>query len=112
MRVWVLSQFYDCPEHDWPWPVCTAYGVDPHGPGRLSAVNTDFALVSIETSPVHIEAMKQDARIVYCGRDYDTPPPELLSTYQSKLDPMVQYMFIGQVIARLAQTEPAFYAKN
>ena len=106
MRVWVMTKFYDCPEHNWPWPVCTAYGQNHHGPGRQ---HPEWALVNMETSPVQIEAMDEDPRVIYCGKEFDSPPAQLLETFKELLDPKTRYLFMGQVIAKLAQTEWAFY---
>jgi hypothetical protein len=108
MRVWMLTKFYDCPEFDWRWPVCHAYGFSPYCPMK-PADPDGFALVKLDTTPQHVEAIKQDPRVIYCGKDYDAPPKELLALYAGMLDPAVTYMFLGQVIARLAQQEPAFY---
>lgn len=112
MRVWVLSKHYDCPEHEHPWPVVTAYGVDHHCPGRPALDNGVYALMSIETDPEHINAMREDPRIIYCGRSFSTPPQILLELYRHKLDPNTTYLFMGQVIEQLAQSEPAFYHKD
>lgn len=107
-EVWMLSQFYLDPLHNWDVPVCTAYGgnyVCPRHPDTPDG----YALVLLDTSPQQIEAAKQDPRVVVCGRDYDTPPAQLLSTYASWLDPNTNYLFVGQVLARLAQTDPGYY---
>jgi hypothetical protein len=95
------------PIHNWTVPVCTAYGGNYLCP-RLPETADGWALVLIETSPQQIEAAKQDPRVVYCGKDYNTPPPQVLTTYASWLDPAVNYMFMGQVLAKLAETEPIF----
>jgi hypothetical protein len=108
MQVWMLSKFYDCEVHNWIWPVCAAYGDGPYCP-RHPATADSWALVKLWTSPQQIEAAKQDPRVIVCGKDYDAPPTEVLSTYSAWLDPAVTYMFMGQVIARLAQLEPIFY---
>jgi len=106
-EVWMLSQFYLDPIHNWNVPVCTAYGGnfvcprDPHTPDG-------WALVLIDTSPQQIEAARQDPRVVVCGKNYDPPPQQALTEYASWLDPSTTYMFMGQVLAQLAQTEPAF----
>jgi hypothetical protein len=108
MNVWMLSKFYDCEVHGWIWPVCAAYGDGPYVP-RHPDTPDGWALVKVWTSPQQMEAAKQDPRVIVCGKDYNTPPRELLDAYASWLDPAVTYMFIGQVIARLAETEPIFH---
>jgi hypothetical protein len=105
-KVWVLSKFYDCPEHEWPWPVCTAYG---DGHYSVREADSDWALVKMDSSPQHVEAMKEDPRVIYCGRDHDTPPTLMLQVFKDKLAPGVNYMFVGQIIAALAQTNPGYY---
>jgi hypothetical protein len=114
MKAWVLTQFYQCPEFDWPWPVCSSYGDAPYCPQQpVDPVNTGgWALVHMHTTYQHIEAMKLDPRVLYCGQDYDAPPQQMLDTYKQLLDPNVNYMFIGQVIAKLAQSEPCFAECN
>lgn len=107
-NVWVLTQFYDCPEFDWPWPVCTAYGDGHFCPGKPSP-DSEWALVQMDTTPQHVDAMKEDPRVIYCGMDYDAPPAFMLEVFKDKINPATNYMFIGQVVAALAQSEPAYY---
>ncbi len=104
----MLSKFYQCPEFNWPWPVCAAYGDNIYCP-QMPKSSDGWALVHIYTSPQHVGAIPDDPRVIYCGKEWDTPPKQVLDTYADVLDPKVTYMFMGQVIARLAQQEPAYY---
>jgi hypothetical protein len=109
MDVWMLSKFYDCEVHGWAWPVCAAYGDAPRV-NRHAEDPDGWALVKVWTSPQQIEAAKQDPRVIVCGKDFNAPPRELLEAYASWLDPTVTYMFMGQVIAKLAEAEPIFHS--
>jgi hypothetical protein len=112
MRIWMLSQGYECPErsafHQQLFPVCSAYGYHYRYAVPLITPD-DWQLVQIDTTPLQIEAAKQDPRIIVCGKDYDTPPAKVMEIYKDWLDPNTTYMFMGQVIAKLAQTNLAFY---
>lgn len=108
----MLSQGYDCPErsalHKQMFPVCSAYGYNyRHAIPLLTPV--DWQLVQMDTTPTQLEAAKQDPRVIVCGKDYDPPPAKVLEVYKDWLDPNVTYLFMGQVIARLAQREIGFY---
>lgn len=112
MRVWMLSQGYHCPDrsdfHNTKFPVCSAYGYNFHMVRQL--VNeTDWELVQIDTTVHQIEAAQQDPRVIYCGVRDDDPPAKLLEVYADLLDPNKTYITVGQVIARLAKTEPSFH---
>jgi len=105
---WFLSQFYDDPLHiAGPMPVCMAYGSAVPGFHWLLA-GSGWGLVLMYTSPPQIDASKQDERVVYCGTSYSKPPAKLLEAYASMLDPEETYTTMGQVLAKLAETEPLF----
>jgi hypothetical protein len=109
MRIWVLTKFYQCPEFDWPWPVCAAYGEAPYCPWHSRTdVYNDWAMVKLWTSPVQIEAMKQDPRVVPVGGDWDPVPQQVIEVFSRWLDPNVTYQCMGQLIAKLGQWEPCF----
>ena len=108
---WMLSKFYHDPIHGWDVPVCSAYGGNfvcvrhPDPPG-------EWGLVYLDTTLQQVEAAKQDPRVVVCGKAYDPPPKKLLQEWASWLDPNVTYLFMGQVLSKLSETEPAFAAPS
>jgi hypothetical protein len=110
MRIWVLSQFYICPEFGFIWPICSAYGDSPCCPWHpMDAVETGaWGLIRLSTTYQHIEAMKLDPRCLYVGGDYDTPHQQVLDTFSRWLDPNKTYMFMGQVICDLGKWSPTF----
>jgi hypothetical protein len=112
MRIWMLSQFYHCPEHSKNLgvlqPVCNAYGYNYHNV-IAGKTEDEWQLVEIFTTVGQLEAAKKDPRVVICGKDYNKPPAKLLEVYKDWLDPSETYMFMGQVIARLAEKVPAFH---
>jgi len=111
-QVWMLSQFYTDPIHSAnlgvDLPVCLAYGENFHCCGHPETAD-GWALVHIWSAQQQIEAARQDPRVIVCGKDYDTPPAKVLEVYKDWLTPNTAYMFMGQLIARLAQIEPTFY---
>lgn len=114
MRMWMLSQRYQCPLHPegnpsaprWNLPVCSAYGGDYISPNSPDAT---WELVLIVTTPQQLEAAKKDPRVVVCGKLYSKPPAQLLQAYAKWLDPTETYQFLGQVLDKLAETEPMFH---
>ena len=106
-NAWFLTQFYLDPIHNWHVPVCSAYGGNFLCP-RNPDTDDGWALVTMDTSPQQMEAAAQDPRVIVCGKEYSTPPTQVLAAYASWLDPNVNYMFMGQVLTKLAETEPAF----
>lgn len=107
LDIWLLSQYY-VDDRGWTYPVAFDYGEHYFAP--LHPETPDgWSLVRLAADSHQLDAAKQDPRVVYCGRDYDTPPAKMLEVYASQLDPNVTYMFLGQVLARLAQTEPSYY---
>lgn len=108
-KVWMLTKFYDCEVHGWKWPVAAAYGNLPYVPLHPPDLENGWALVHVTVTPPQIEAAKKDPRVVYCGKDYNRPPQQVLDTYKDWLDPNTTYQFMGQVIAALAEREPKFY---
>lgn len=114
IKVWMLSQMYSCPIHPcdggtaprWQVPVCNAYGREHLF--HLQSPTTQWCLVQIVTTPPQLAAAKLDPRVVVCGRHYSKPPQQLLDAYASMLDPTVTYQFVGQVLEKLAESEPLF----
>lgn len=107
LSVWFLTQHY-IDETGWMHPVAYDYGQHFFCP-VTPATPDEWALVRVAIDVHQIEAAKQDPRLIYCGREYNTPPPKLLEVYASKLDPGATYAFFGQVLATLAETEPNYY---
>jgi hypothetical protein len=104
--IWFLSQFYDDPLHTaGPLPVCGAYG-STYGFHCLPGAT--WGLVLMWTTPPQVDAAKQDDRVVFCGTNYNTPPAQLLTAYAALLDPTVTYTFMGQLLVKLAESEPLF----
>lgn len=110
MRVWVMSQFYMCPEFDFIWPVCSAYGEGCNCPWHtLDAVESgQWGLIRMSTTGEHIEAMKDDPRVLYVGDDWAPVHPKVIEIFGQWLDPTANYLFMGQVISKLAQWSPTF----
>jgi hypothetical protein len=105
-RAWFLSKFYADPLHPHGLlPVCRAYG-SAFGHHRFE--DSDWGLVLMYTSPPQIEASRQDERVVFCGTDYSKPPAQVLECYAALLDPTETYQSMGQLLAKLAETEPLF----
>ena len=104
--IWFLTKFYDDPLHEAaPLPVCTAYG-SYFGFHRLDGA--DWGLCLMWSTPPQLDAAKQDDRVVFCGTNYNTPPAQLLTAYASLLDPEATYTMMGQVLVKLADSEPLF----
>ena len=110
--MWFLSQFYTDPLHSenlgCNLPVCSAYGQNYHAV-QVPSAPEGWGLVMMRTTFQQIEAARQDPRVIVCGKDYDAVPAKMLEVFGSQLDPSVTYMFIGQVISRLAQSEISYY---
>ena len=110
--MWFLSQFYTDPLHSanlgCDLPVCSAYGLNYHAV-QVPPTPDAWGLVTMWTSIQQIEAARQDPRVIVCGKDYDPPPAKVLEVFGSQLDPGVTYLFMGQVIARLAQSDMSYY---
>lgn len=111
-QIWMLSQFYTDPLHSVnlgvDLPVCLAYGENFHC-FKHPETPDGWGLVHIWATLQHIEAARQDPRIIVCGREYDAVPAKVLEVYKDLLDPDTTYMLMGQVIAKLAQAEPSIY---
>lgn len=105
-QAWFLSKFYDDPLHTaGPLPVCTAYG-SVFGFHRPEG--SEWGLILMYTTPPQIDAAKQDERVVFCGTSYSRPPIQALSCYASYLEPNETYTSMGQMLAKIAETEPLF----
>lgn len=115
IKVWMLSQLYECPIHPcdgnpdgtgWEVPVCGAYGRD-HFFHRMNG--SGWCLAHIVTTPQQLEAAKKDPRVVVCGKHHAKPPAKLLEVYAAWLDPNEAYRCVGEVLEKLAETEPMFH---
>lgn len=112
LLIWFLSQSFtddtgmlrpvaqDYGQH-WFWPVCPA-------------TEDEWKLVRVALDNHQLDAAKQDSRVVYCGirEGFDPPPPQLLQIYADQLDPSTSYMFFGQVLAKLAQSNANYYQEQ
>jgi len=109
----MLSQYYEDPLHPaddpdaprWKMPVATAYGINYK---YHASDDADWCLCQLDIGAHQIEASKLDPRVVYIGKEYNKPPAQFLAAFASRLDPEETYIFVGQVLAKLAETEPWF----
>jgi hypothetical protein len=109
MKRWVLSQFQLEQEGGYFRPVVADYAVGcrwPNGP----TVEDGWSLVEIDSSPVQLEAIQQDPRIVVCPLVFDPTPlsQQIIDAYADKGAALG--MSMGALLAMLAETEPLYGA--
>lgn len=103
--VWMLSQFYKEPAHGWDWPVAASYS-DGHECPRHPDAPGGWALVRCNASSHQVEAAALDPRVQPYRTLWDALTPETVAAYQQQ--GAAVGMMLGQLIQRLAQSDPGF----
>lgn len=105
---WVLSQFFTDDALNMRVPVARAYSTGYWRCPTNPVTDDGWALVQMYTSPLQLEAAKQDPRIVICPLTFDPAAVD-----QRVIDAYASWgattgMSMGALIAKLADTEPGF----
>jgi hypothetical protein len=106
MSRWFLSQFYS--DGASTLPVCLAYSSGQWHCPVFPSAEDGWALVEASTSPVQIEAAKQDPRVLVCPLTFDPSPVDqrIIDAYTSR--GAATGMSMGALMAKLCETEPCF----
>ncbi len=103
---WLLSK---CDETtDGHRPIVASMSIaDWHAPIQPLTPN-GWSLVWITCDPAHYAFIKQDEDCIWLGNEWSRVHPQLLETFAEMLDPNETYQNLGQVIEKLAESEPRF----
>ena len=103
---WILTKMDDTEAG--PKPVIASLSA-AYRPGAVPLTEGGWMLCHVKCDPAIVEYMKKDTEdFLWIGGDYSKVPQVVLDTYASKLDPEETYLFIGQVVQKLAEWEPRF----
>jgi hypothetical protein len=105
MRVWMLSQHYQCPVNG-TRPVCDAYSNGHLCPRYADDVVNGWSLVQGDCSPQQIDASLQDPRVQAYRTVWDTITPETVTAYAAQ--GATAGMMLCQLLSLLAKWEPGF----
>ena len=105
---WVLSK---CDRSDQGLrPLVESLSVNWYG-AIPPAEEDGWMLVHVACDGAHVAFMKQDPDFIWIGSEWSKVPQQVLETYASQLDPTEQYQNMGQVLDKLAESEPRFLLK-
>jgi hypothetical protein len=80
----------------------------------MIAPDTDdgWTLVHVACDSAHAAFMKQHPDLfVWIGSEWSKVPPEVLEAFAAQLGPDEQYQNMGQVLDKLAESEPRFHLR-
>jgi hypothetical protein len=76
------------------------------------ATDDGWALVHVACDSAHVGFMKKHPDLfIWIGSEWSKVPPEVLESHADLLDPNEQYQNMGQVLDKLADSEPRFHLR-
>src|SRR6478672_8144881 len=109
MYCWVMSKFHTAVDGT-VLPTAYSYGYNHAAMGYES---NGYGLVWITLDTQQLEFLRSgtDPDVEVVGTEWDAPTPLLLTTYADKLGTGT-FVMLGQVLAKLGQTEPRFIVQR
>ena len=105
MYAWVMSKFYTATDGS-VLPTAYSYG-NNHVAMGFQSNGYGLVWISLESQQLEFLRSGTDPDVEVVGTEWNTPTPLLLTTYADQLGTHT-FVTLGQVLAKLGQTEPRF----